>query len=123
MVNYHHKTWIPIFCAILTIVGWWVWNFLLSAIYTPSPGPYSVRDGFTNYFGRDLFWWTTLGAVLAVLLVGECVVDAIKRWGWPSEIEVWQELEQDEKVMARLLERGGAGGYGVMENKDEGMVR
>jgi phospholipid-translocating ATPase len=113
VIQYHYKTWIPIFSALLTIVGWWVWNFFLSAIYSRSPGPYSVRDGFTNGFGKDLFWWGTLGAVLAALVVIELVGDVLQKWFWPSEIDAWQELEQDETIMRRLVERGGEGGYGV----------
>ena len=74
---------------------------------------YSVRDGFTQYFGRDLVWWGTLGAVLIVLVVIDLVVDVFKRWLWPSEIDVWQELEKDEGVMKKLLERGGECGYSV----------
>jgi len=60
-----------------------------------------------------LFWWGTLGAVLAALVVIELVIDVVKRWVWPSEIDVWQELERDAAVMKQLIERGGEGGYGV----------
>lgn len=51
--------------------------------------------------------------VLALLIVLELVVDSLKRQFWPTEIDVWQELERDESVRRKIVERGGEGGYSL----------
>lgn len=76
-----------------------------------------MRDGFTKGFGRDLIWWGTLVGILAALILVELLGDVCMRWLWPTEIEIWQELEQDEKVRKRLVE---VGGYGIGSAEAEG---
>jgi phospholipid-translocating ATPase len=112
-LQFHYKTWIPLFGATLTISGWWAWNLFLSAIYSNNPGPYTVYHAFTEEFGRNPTWWAVLVAVLAVVILLEVVVEAARRRWWPSLVDIWQELEKVEGVKRRLVESGGEGGYGV----------
>ncbi len=63
----------------VTVAGWWVWNAFLSGVYTPSPSPYDVRDGFIHGFGRDPIWWLTMLLVLGFLAVVELGYKAVKR--------------------------------------------
>jgi phospholipid-translocating ATPase len=118
VLQYHYKTWIPIFGAMLTIFGWWAWNLFLSAIYSNSAGPYTVYTGFMEHFGKSLTWWAVLGAVLAVVIVLELGVDVLRRTYWPTLIDLWQELEQDIGIRRRLEESGGEGGYGLGPSDD-----
>jgi phospholipid-translocating ATPase len=113
------------FCFFLTTIGWWAWSGFLSGIYTRAPSIYAVRDGFTSTFGRDPVWWATLFVVLAALGALDLGLRLAKRaligmglWTWPPvwlggrgeddvdkdvwDVEVWQEMEQDPAVWARL---------------------
>ncbi|KAG0647426.1 phospholipid-transporting ATPase [Hyphodiscus hymeniophilus] len=113
VLQYHYKTWVPIFGAALTISGWWAWCLLLSAIYTNSAGEYTVYRGFTEHFGKNPTWWAVLVAVLAVVIMLELGIDMLQKIYWPSSIDVWQELEQDSEIRKRLEMSGGEGGYGL----------
>jgi len=45
-------------------------------------------------------------AVLATLIIPELIVDALKRRFWPSIVDIWQELEQDQCIRGRLEASG-----------------
>jgi phospholipid-translocating ATPase len=105
--HFHHKTWVPIFGAVLTIAGWWAWNLFLSAISSNTPGPYTVKDGFIHHFGANITWWAVFVAIMAALIIPDLVFDALKRRFWPNMIEIWQELEQDPEIMRKLREEDG----------------
>ena len=113
ILQFHHKTWIPLFGAALTISGWWAWNLFLSAIYYNNPGPYTVYHAFTQQFGRNPTWWAVFILICLVMFMCEVVVEVFGRWWGKDLVAVWQELEQDEGVRRRLREEGGEGGYGV----------
>ncbi|KAH8657200.1 hypothetical protein BGZ60DRAFT_532048 [Tricladium varicosporioides] len=95
ILEFHYKTWIPIFGAFITLAGWWAWNLFLSAIYANTPGPYSVRGGFVQHFGKNLTWWAVLFIVSGVLIAFEVLIDVVKRRFWPNIVDVWQEVERD----------------------------
>jgi phospholipid-translocating ATPase len=66
-----------------------------------------------HHFGNNLAWWATFIVATGVLAVGDLAIDACKKWWWPTQVEIWQELEQDAKVRKKLKDVGGEGGYGV----------
>ncbi|KAH6669810.1 hypothetical protein B0J14DRAFT_104520 [Halenospora varia] len=115
ILEFHYKTWIPIFGAFMTFAGWWAWNLFLSAIYANTAGPYSVRDGFVHHFGKNLTWWAVLFIVSGVLLAFEVLIDVVKRRFWPSIVDVWQEVERDVRKGKSVFphdaeaDEGGAG--------------
>lgn len=109
VIDYHHITWVPIFGAALTIGGWWAWNLFLAAIFSNTPGPYTVYRGFLDHFGANASWWLVHIAIMAALIVPDLVVEALQRRFWPTVIQVWQELEQNGEVMRKLQERDGDG--------------
>ncbi|KAE9369759.1 phospholipid-translocating P-type ATPase [Stipitochalara longipes BDJ] len=113
ILQFHHKTWIPLVGAAITISGWWAWNFFLSAIYHNNPGSYTVYHAFTQQFGRNPTWWAVFVLICLVMFVCEVVVEVFGRWWGKDLVAVWQELEQDKGVRRRLREEGGEGGYGV----------
>lgn len=108
----------------ITIAGWWVWNFFLEAIYPYNPS-LSVKDGFTYHFGANPTWWLTFLAITFALVVLDLSIDAVKKWWWPTSVEIWQELEQDERVKEKLREVGGEGRYsvGLWDERRGEMVR
>lgn len=118
----HHKSAIVLVGFVITIIGWWLWNIILSAVYNTGVNTYAVRNGFLKTFGGDALWWLTLIITMAVLICLELGFKAVKRnlivgglWQWPPwkkralgdsaeewHLELWQELEQDPLIRARL---------------------
>ncbi|KAI1330802.1 P-type ATPase [Xylariaceae sp. FL0255] len=124
IIETHYKTGIVIACFGITIAGWWAWQAFLSAIYGLQPSPYDGRGGFINTFGKDALWWLTLLVILLILISLDLGLKFAKRflilwgfWQWPPwqrrvvdddnpenwNRELWQELEQDPIIQARIL--------------------
>ncbi|THV51960.1 hypothetical protein BGAL_0093g00040 [Botrytis galanthina] len=112
ILEMHSKTYITAIGLILSIGGWFLWNLLLSALYSPKSLTYNVRDGFIHQFGRNPLWWCTLIVILAAVTVLEVGVSSVRKTFWGNDIEAWQELEKDAGVWRRLeaAVRGEDGG-------------
>ena len=109
----HHKTWIPLCGAFVTILGWFAaWNPFLSSIYAPNPG-LNVKAGFISHFGKNPTWWLVHIVIVSVLIVLDLAINAIQTWWWPSRVDIWKELEQDPSVRRKLEEVNGEEGDGV----------
>jgi phospholipid-translocating ATPase len=135
----HYKTWIVFRCFTLTFVGWWIWNAILAAAYSPGVSAYAVRKGFTLTFGSDPQWWLTLIVIIAILICMELAYKAVKRnliiaglWKWPPwkeaalgesaeewDLELWQEMEKDPAVRERLRRMNEEGEEGDEEGVNE----
>lgn len=119
----HFKTWIVWFSFCLTTWGWWAWNGFLDGVFAKSLSVYAIRDSFSQTWGRDVTWWSTLFLVLSFLGLMELVGKVIQRYmsiagllQWPPRWggdetandpaqwnrEMWQEMEQDPVMKARL---------------------
>ena len=91
-------------CAIamgLSISGWFLWNLILSAVYTNNV-IYDVRDGFTQRFGKNSLWWLTLILCVAACWVLEIAVKTIKNTWLPSDADCFRELEKDGIIRLRF---------------------
>lgn len=89
----HHKTIVTFAGYLISIAGWFLWNLFLSAIYSDKIGPYTVRDAFIHDFGRKPTWWLTLVMTLAMVIVLELAVTALRRIFWPQDQDLMQEAE------------------------------
>ncbi|OAA71609.1 ATPase, P-type, phospholipid-translocating, flippase [Cordyceps fumosorosea ARSEF 2679] len=146
----HHKTGIVIGSFFVTTLGWFLWLVFLDNIFPRSALPtYEIRHSMGRW-GRDPAWWMTLFAVLSLLGLLEMTLKVAKRhlilagvWKWPPwrgsaglsenveewDVEMWQELEQNPAVKARLklMAReydeqeldGEEGGEGEEEGEEE----
>ena len=95
----------------------------LCGVFAPSPsGTYDIRGTFFNYWGDDAAWWATCFITLGLLGMVEMAVKMAKRallvvepWklcSWRKRdcednaeeiaLELWQEMEQDPVLRARL---------------------
>ncbi|PIB02625.1 putative phospholipid-transporting ATPase DNF3 [Cercospora beticola] len=124
VVEAHYKTLIVAVSFFVTVGGWWAWNGFMSAVYGNNISPYNVKGGFQYVFGQDPMWWLTLLLAFGVLCTMEWVYAAAKRnlvlaRCWPPwkftkwhrnrngnaedlELELWQEMEQDPAIRAKL---------------------
>ncbi|CAM1506844.1 Fc.00g064850.m01.CDS01 [Cosmosporella sp. VM-42] len=119
----HYKTTVVMCSFFITTIGWFAWLSFLDAVYAPVPsGTYDIRNSFTQLWGDDAIWWATVFIVLGFIGMLELVIKVVKRyllmaglWKWPPwkqgrdgdnieewDLELWQELEQDPVVRARL---------------------
>lgn len=94
VLELHNKTLVTFVGFFISITGWFLWNLFLSAIYRRKIGPYSVRGGFIHRFGRTPTWWLTLVMVLAMVVVFELAVSAMRRIFWPQDQDLMQEVEK-----------------------------
>lgn len=131
----------------VTTGGWFAWNGFLDGVFAAKPsGPYAIRDTFTHTFGRDATWWGTLFLVLGFLGIMDISIYLVKRnlrvagllrwdpWRKREEVaaehldlEIWQELEQDPVMFARLKRMAKDENYDdddddVLEAEDDSML-
>ncbi|KAK4541733.1 hypothetical protein LTR36_007442 [Oleoguttula mirabilis] len=137
----HYKTIIVGISFLVTVAGWWAWNLLMSGIYSANLSPYDVKYGFTKTFGNDPNWWFALIIVFAILLVMETMYKSLKRYlmvagVWPRcglasrvraahgsnaeelDVSIWQEMEKDPAVWARLKSLANGERYWGVQDDD-----
>ncbi|KAH9904925.1 hypothetical protein F4778DRAFT_789626 [Xylariomycetidae sp. FL2044] len=112
----HHKTIIPLTGFVLSILAWFLWNFIIGAIYKEKPGTYYVHGAFLHEFGNKLSWWATAGAVIAAVVAVELCATAFQRIYFPRDQDLWQEIERQGGVGEALKEHAAAGAAEEGEN-------
>ncbi|KAL8710067.1 MAG: hypothetical protein Q9220_005338 [cf. Caloplaca sp. 1 TL-2023] len=97
----HNKSLTCAVAMFLSIGGWFLWNLVLSSIYT-SNVIYNVRDGFLDRFGRNVLWWLTLILIVVACFGLEIGVKALKVAFLPEDEDIFRELEKDAGAKKRL---------------------
>jgi phospholipid-translocating ATPase len=102
----HNKTVMSAVGWILSIGGWFLWTLLLSIVYKPGKTYplYPIKDGFLKFFGHDLLWWMVLALTLASLVLLEIGVSSVRKAFWPTNTDVFQELQKDKVIRQRFEE-------------------
>ncbi|KFA79859.1 hypothetical protein S40288_03763 [Stachybotrys chartarum IBT 40288] len=108
ILDLHTKTIITFGGFAVSVVGWFVWLLILSGAYERSVGPYIVRDGFIENFGRQLLWWATVLLGLTILVVAELVLQAVRRVYWPNDQDLMQRIEKDALAQGKLRDQAQA---------------
>lgn len=112
----------------ISITLWALWNIVLCYVYaTKEALAYNVRDGFIHDFGRLLEWWATGLVIVIVFVVFEVVITSVRRTLWPTDTDVFQELEQEPAMKRRFEEEsadvlgqaGSMGWWGDDERQDD----
>lgn len=104
VLELHNKTMVTFIGFFISVAGWFLWNLFLSAIYKRSPSPYAVRDAFIEAFGRDPTWWLTVVMVLAMVILLELMITAVRRILWPQDQDLMQEAEKFNGVLDVMRE-------------------
>lgn len=97
----HNKSITCVIAMTLSIGGWFLWNIILSAVYSNNT-IYDVKQGFLQRFGRNALWWLTLILVVIACWAFEIAVKTLRVAWAPSDADVFQELEKDEVCKKRL---------------------
>lgn len=102
------------------------WSILLS--FAPKPNTktyllYPLSGGFLTRYGRNLLWWLVVFLTLACLSVLELGISSIRKTFWPTDTEIFQELQNDKAIRQRFEdtvraeEEGGGGDLDIAKDK------
>ena len=105
----HNKSITCVVAMFLSIGCWFLWNLLLSALYSDNV-IYDVKDGLLGRFGRNALWWLTLILIISSVWAFEIAVRCIKNFCIESDVEVFQELEKDPAIRQRFEEAANGEG-------------
>lgn len=107
ILEVHNKTIIPIAGCLITLTGYWIWNIVISAVYsyTNKTRPlYHIKDGFIYHHGRDITWWLILLLTILSLLVYELGVQSLRKTFFPTDTDIFQVLQKDPAIRKRFEE-------------------
>lgn len=99
----HNKSILALISFVLSVGGWFLWNIILSLLYHNNK-IYTVKHGFLSRFGRNPLWWVTVVLILVSVLAFEFAIIALRSAYWPTDTDVFQELEKDLDVRKRFEE-------------------
>lgn len=112
VIEMHNVSWANFVAVFLSVGGWFLWQVLMSFIYKDNKH-YDVLGGFIHRFGTSAAWWLTLLLALAAIFLLEIGARAIKAAWFPSDTDIFQELERDlasrkrfEEASAMELQQG-----------------
>ncbi|EAA32083.3 hypothetical protein GE21DRAFT_7165 [Neurospora crassa] len=113
VLELHNRIAICFAGLFISVFGWFLWNLLLSGIFSAKMSPYLVRDGFIRGFGQHAPWWVVCIIALSALLIFEVAISAVRRSLWPTDQDLMKEIEHIDGVLEVMkehaAERGEAG--------------
>lgn len=104
----HNKTYTCAISIFISIGGWFLWNIILSSIYSNNV-IYNVKDGFLDRFGRNALWWLTLILIVVSCWALEVGIKAAKFAWMPSDADVFSELQKDPAIKKRFEQAAEVG--------------
>lgn len=104
----HNKTYTCAIAMFISIGGWFMWNVILSSIYSNNV-IYDVKDGFFDRFGRNPLWWLTLILTVTACWALEIGVKTAKVSCMPSDADVFRELGKDKVIKKRFEDSAAVG--------------
>lgn len=99
----HNKSLIAAFSFVVSIGGWFLWNILLSLVFADNT-IYSVKHGILHRFGTDPAWWLVYIFTVAATLLLDVAFITIRVAIWPTDVDTFQEIEQNPELRKRLEE-------------------
>lgn len=96
-----NRNWIAFTSVLLSSGGWLVWCCALP-ILNPTDGIYDVAYGLYYHFGKDVTFWCTCFALVVLPVVIDIVYQTLKRTLWPTDSDIFAELEKKSTVRKKL---------------------
>jgi phospholipid-translocating ATPase len=103
-IETHSKTLTNALALFCSIGGWFLWNIILSCLYTYPSKIYYVRNTFLHLFGPDVHWWATLILILLAVTTFEFATISLRSAFLTTDEDVFQALEKDPEVKRRFEE-------------------
>lgn len=103
----HNKSILSAIVMFISIGGWFLWNIILSRRYddkNSGKSIYAVEDNFLTRTGESLNFWAVVLLIVAAVLLLEIAVSTIRGVIFPTDVDVFQELERDIEIRRRFEE-------------------
>ncbi|KAI8623897.1 phospholipid-translocating P-type ATPase [Xylariaceae sp. FL1651] len=123
ILELHNKTWPPLAAFAVSISVWWFFNLVIGALpvkYSQGEA-YQIRHSFADNFGNKVSWWAT--AVIGILIVVgiNLGITAVQRVFFPTDRNLWQEVEQQGGISKAIREYGLEEGRASISARREGV--
>ncbi|KAF9996776.1 hypothetical protein BGZ80_009326 [Entomortierella chlamydospora] len=108
--------------SIMTIMAWFLYNTVYSFFYPIRTAGYHVRGAFQSLAGHLPFWATVFVAAM-IAIIPNIMAKIIKAQMFPTDVDLYQELEKDPEAVQRWKEweeelgKQGAEAEGVTGSK------
>jgi phospholipid-translocating ATPase len=102
-IEMHSKSWPSLISLICCPGGFFLWNLILSCVYTNNV-IYKVKDNFIFGFGRSFLWWFTVILIISAVILYELVVKSLQAAYFPTDVDIFQEFERDISIKRRFEE-------------------
>jgi phospholipid-translocating ATPase len=102
----HNKTFLSALGWLLPVGGWFLWTLILSGLFKPTKTYplYPIYRSFIDGFGGDFLWWLVIFLTLTSLILFEIGISGIRKSFWPTDTDVFQELQKDKPIRDRFEE-------------------
>jgi phospholipid-translocating ATPase len=108
LLEMDNKTLVSVLGMALSVGGWFLWTIVMASIYKPRNDKaylqYPLYANFLEHYGRDLSWWLNAFLILCTLVLYELAASSLRKAFWPTDTDVFQELEQDPIIRKRFEE-------------------
>ena len=103
IIEMHNKSIVAGLSVFVSIGAVFLWNVVLATVYAPT-STYKARSGFFTGFGQNPTWWMTLVFIVVCVYLLEFSVSAFRKSLFPTDTDVFQELEQNQVYKKRFEE-------------------
>ena len=105
-VEIYNKSIMCVIVIVISVGGWFLWNIFLDEKYTMKSGKgvYNVPDNFLHNTGRNLAFWVVLLMASSATLLFEITTATIRAALFPTDVDIFQEFEQDLEIRKRFEE-------------------
>ncbi|KAI1827754.1 phospholipid-translocating P-type ATPase [Xylaria intraflava] len=96
VIEMHNKTWLPLFACALSISVWFLFSLVIGALpprYSWDSA-YRVYRGFVQTFGNSTPWWAVAVIGIFIAVGFNLGVTAVQRVFFPTDRNLWQEIER-----------------------------
>ncbi|KAJ5899733.1 phospholipid-transporting ATPase DNF3 [Penicillium taxi] len=106
VLEVHNKTYMSLIVIIISVGGWFLWNLILSQQYKMKSGKgvYYVPSNFIHHVGDSLLFWVVLLVSIVAVLIFELTVSTLRALFFPTDVDIFQEYEQDLDIRMRFEE-------------------
>jgi phospholipid-translocating ATPase len=102
-IEMHNKSIMAGGSFFLSIGAVFLWNIILGGIY-PNDKIYHVKHAFFSGFGKNPLWWFLLVLSIMCVTMFEMSVTVLRRTYFPTDADLFQELEKDLDIRKRFEE-------------------
>ncbi|KAI9886346.1 MAG: triosephosphate isomerase [Watsoniomyces obsoletus] len=85
LLEMHNKSIMAAISFVVSIGGWFLWNILLSLIYSYN-AIYDVKGRFLRRFGQNVLWWLVLILIVLACMVFEVGVASLRSAWFPTDV-------------------------------------